>query len=272
MVPAASPTDPRRSYRIDDDPDQVAQEQARLLVLAELHDARTRAALTGLGIGPGWRCCDVGSGAGTIAGWMGEQVGPTGRVLSLDVDTRFQPPSHGPVEVRQVDLVEEGVPEGGFDLVHARALLQHLAQREQVLDALVAALAPGGWLVVQDSDWVQFEAQPLPEPFGSLLRASRRSSEQRHGHDPYFGRRLLPELAARGLVDLDAEGKVWTMHGGTTSAEWYVAGLARAAPGLQAAGVLPADLPVAAAIAQARRADFAILSPLSMLVRGRAPR
>ena len=36
-----------------------------------------------------------------------EQVGPTGRVLSVDVDTRFQEPSGGLVEVRTLDITSE---------------------------------------------------------------------------------------------------------------------------------------------------------------------
>ncbi len=35
-------------------------------------------------------------------------------------------------------------------------------------------------------------------------------------------------FTARGLADVDARGEVWTMHGGTDSAEWYVAALERA--------------------------------------------
>ena len=33
----------------------------------------------------GWHCCDIGSGAGTVVAWMAEKVGPSGRVLSVDV-------------------------------------------------------------------------------------------------------------------------------------------------------------------------------------------
>ena len=76
-------------------PIRCAREQDRLRMLSRVADGRTRRALTDVGIAPGWHCCDIGSGAGTIAAWMAEQVGPTGRVVSLDVDTRFQPPSAG---------------------------------------------------------------------------------------------------------------------------------------------------------------------------------
>ena len=99
-------------------------------------------------------------------------------MLSLDVDTRFQPPSTGVVEVRQLDVTTEPIGADEFDLVHARAVLQHLAQREAVLDAMIAAAKPGGWIVVSDVDWIQFDAQRVPEPFATLSRTLRELSTQ----------------------------------------------------------------------------------------------
>ena len=73
-------------------------------MLSRVADGRTHRALTDVGIAPGWHCCDIGSGAGTVAAWMAEQVGSSGRVVSIDVDTRFQPPSAGVIEVRNADV------------------------------------------------------------------------------------------------------------------------------------------------------------------------
>jgi SAM-dependent methyltransferase len=263
--------DERESYRINEDHDQIAQERARLHVLAEVFDPRTREVLAGIGVGDGWRCLDVGSGAGTVAAWLAGIVGDTGSVLATDVDTRFLPEPAGALAVRRHDIVEEPLPSTVFDLVHARGLLQHLAQREAVLDKLVDALAPGGWIVVQDTDWIQFDAQEIPEPFATLSSVMRQGSERQHGYDGFWGRRMLPALKARGLDDVEVEARAFTMAGGQPSAEWYVAALARAAPLFVEAGVLDAGL-VDAAIAQAREPSFSILSPLSMTARGRKPR
>jgi SAM-dependent methyltransferase len=268
--PASAATEMRESYRINDDPDQVAQEGARLRVLAEVFDPRTRTVLTRLGLGPGWRCLDVGTGAGTVAQWMAEQVGPNGWVLAVDVDTRFAPPSAGTLEVRRLDVVAEPLPDATFDLVHARGVLQHLAQREVVLDKMVAATARGGWVVVQDSDWIQFDAQEIPEPFATLSSLMRQASTREHGWDGNWGRRMIPAFQARGLVDVRVEGRVFTMVGGTPSAEWYVAALARAAPLFVEAGALDAAL-VERAVAQARDPSFAIVSPISIVGVGRKP-
>jgi SAM-dependent methyltransferase len=262
---------PRESYRISDDEDQRRLEHERLLALARERDPMTRRVLTEIGVGPGWSCCDVGTGAGTVASWLGEQVGPTGRVLALDVDTRFHSPGDGVVEFRRCDVVHEPIGDAEFDLVHARGVLQHLEQRERVLDGMIQAARPGGWIVVTDSDWIQFDEQPVPEPFATLSRLLRESSIRRHGHDPAWGRRLLDAFRQRGLLDVHVDGAVYTMHGGTDSAEWYVGGLARTIDHHREAGTLPAGFPVEEAIAQARDPSFAILSPISLTARGRRP-
>ena len=259
------------SYRINQDTDQIAREQARLHTLARVVDPGTRAVLTGIGIARGWHCCDVGSGAGTISAWMAEQVGPKGRVVSIDVDTRFQPPGAGVIEVRRLDVTHDPIGSDEYDVVHARGLLQHLVQREAVLDAMIAAAKPGGWVVVGDVDWIQFDAQAVPEPFSTLSRVLRDLSAAQHAYDGTWGRRLVHAFAARGLQEVDGRGDVWTMHGGTDSAEWYVAGLERALDVLPAE-VFPAGFDPRAAIAQAREPDFAILSPLAITAIGRKAR
>ena len=60
------------------------------------------------------------------------------------------------------------------------------------------------------------------------------------------------------------------LRGGTDSAEWYVLAIEYAGPLLVAAGhVAQADLD--AALAQARRPEFAIQSPLAVACWGRKP-
>jgi ubiquinone/menaquinone biosynthesis C-methylase UbiE len=262
--------DAPESYRINQDADQIARENDRLRVLARVVDGRTRRALDAVGITSGWHCCDVGSGAGTVAAWMAEQVGASGRVVSIDVDTRFQPPSAGVIEVRALDVTADPIGDNEFDVVHARGVLQHIAQREEVLDAMVAATKPGGCVVVGDVDWVQFDAQQVPEPFATFNRTLRELSTQQHAYDGAWGRRLVSAFQARGLRDIDVRGDVWTMHGGTDSAEWYVAALERALDVIPAE-VFPSGFDARAAIAQAREPSFAILSPVAVTATGRKP-
>ena len=252
-----------------DDAD-AATEAVRHGHLSASFDGGSARLLTRLGLAAGWQVLEVGAGGGGLARWLGEQVGPGGRVLATDIDLQFvghQPPN---VEVRRHDVVADPLPPERFDLVHARAVLQHVARREQALANMVAATRPGGWVVVEDVDWLVFEHQELPEPFATLSRTVLASSVGAYGYDGYWGRRLLGALRSAGLVDVESRGKVVTMHGATPSAEWYVLALERAAPALVADGRLDADL-VGAALAQARDPNFAVLGPLTISAWGRRP-
>jgi hypothetical protein len=42
--------------------------------------------LSRLGVGPGWRCAEVGAGAGSLAQWLAGQVGDTGQVVATALD------------------------------------------------------------------------------------------------------------------------------------------------------------------------------------------
>jgi SAM-dependent methyltransferase len=127
-------------------------ERERLRALEDLHDEATFGRLAALGVGAGWRCLEVGGGAGSVARWLADRVGDTGHVLATDLDPRFmETDARGNLEVRRHDLLADPLAEGTYDLVHARAVLEHLPARELALARLVAATRPGGWVVIEDT-------------------------------------------------------------------------------------------------------------------------
>jgi SAM-dependent methyltransferase len=260
----------RTSYRIADDEAAVAREHERLRALSRARDPQTIRVLSDVNIGPGWKCLEVGAGSGSVAQWLADRVAPTGHVLSIDVDLRFHcAPSPG-LDVRRVDVVTEPMPVGPFDLVHARALLQHLDTRESVLDRFVEVTTPGGWVVVEDSYWQAFEEQPLPEPLGRVADVMHQGLRRREGWDPNVGGRLLRMFADRGLVDIDIVGEVRTMRGGHESGSWWYLGIEHSAERLVANGAVTRDQ-VEEAIEIVRSPEFAMMSPVSISVRGRVP-
>jgi ubiquinone/menaquinone biosynthesis C-methylase UbiE len=135
-----------------------AAEQARqrFQSLEELYDPRTVHFLEATGVGPGWRCLEVGAGGGSIAAWLADRVGSSGHVLVTDIDPRhldaLAEAGWPNVEVQRHDVGQDPLPAATFDLVHARLVLIHVPQREAALARLVAALKPGGWIVVEDFD------------------------------------------------------------------------------------------------------------------------
>ncbi len=238
--------------------------------LASGFDQGSARLMARLGLAAGWRVLEVGAGGGSLARWLADQVGPDGEVLATDVDLQFVGDQPANVEVRRHDIVGDPLPAAHFDLAHARAVLQHLARREQALANMVAATRDGGWVVVEDVDWQVFESQDLPEPFATLSRVTLASSRAAYGYDAYWGRRMLGALHDAGLEQVESRGKVSTMHGGTPSAEWYVLALERTVPALVADGAIAQDV-ADAALAQARDPGFTVLGPLTISAWGRQP-
>jgi SAM-dependent methyltransferase len=200
----------------------------RLQLLAAIYDPVTRACLERIDVAEGWSCWEVGAGYGTIAHWLAERVGLTGKVLATDLDTRFLVPLQSPtLQVVRHDVVRDALPPQRFDLIHARLLLCHLQEREQVMDRMIEALKPGGWLVIEDYDSVSLLPDPGIDPPESSLEAARAVREllRRRGVDLRFGRRVVGLLRARGLQQVSAEGRVFMSLDGSAYARLQRLGL-----------------------------------------------
>lgn len=249
--------------------EEVEIERARLAMLAEARDPRTRRLLNSAGLSPGWRCWEVGAGGGTVSAWLGRRVGADGSVWSTDVDLQFHRPVLPNVLVEQHDVTSDPVPTSVFDLVHARAVLQHLPERDQVIETLWDALVPGGWLMVEDGAFALFAEQTLPEPYATVHRyvSSGVTTEWR---DADYGVRLPGRFRDLGAVDIEIVGDVWSMRPGEPGGEWWFMALERAIPRLVEAGLVIAE-DGETALAQVRAPGFVMMSTVSIAVLGRKP-
>ena len=94
------------------------REGDRFSALEELFDAGTIQLLNERGVAGAWHCPEIGAGRGSIAAWLSERVGPTGRVIATDINTRFPDTLQRPnLEVRRRNIVTDPLPEHEFDLV-----------------------------------------------------------------------------------------------------------------------------------------------------------
>ncbi|WP_426566831.1 class I SAM-dependent methyltransferase [Angustibacter sp. McL0619] len=148
---------------------RTRQEYERLRRQAQQWEGATERVLDRVGLPLGARCLDAGCGPGETMRQLAQRVGPRGRVVGIDVDEtlgglavdRLQRDGHQQCSFVAHDLVEGGpILEGPFDLVYARLLLFHLPSRVEVLARLWDAVAPGGYLVVQDYDMSAVGAAP----------------------------------------------------------------------------------------------------------------
>jgi SAM-dependent methyltransferase len=227
--------DPDHRYLLDN---AQAEAGERFVALAELFDGVTRGHFDRLGVGPGWRCWEVGAGGRSIPEALAATVGPTGHVLATDINPVWLDP-HGSYEVRRHDVVADPPP-GTFDLVHARLVLVHVPDRAAALATMAASLRPGGRLLVEDADT---ELQPLvcldetgpAQRRANRLRGAFRELMTRRGADLRYGRTLPRTLREAGLVDVAAAGSFPV--GGAVCARLEIASMRQVRAELVAAGL-----------------------------------
>jgi len=199
-------------------------ERRRLDLLEQVFDPGTRWHLGRIPLPPGGRCLEVGAGAGSIAQWLCDRVGPDGLVVATDLDTGFLAElTEKNLEVRCHNIVADELEEDAFDLVHSRLLLDHLPARRQVLKRMAAALRPGGWMVQEAFDWASLVVAPactgaalhtrLYEALEGVFAAAGATAD--------FGRQLPHEFKAAGLVDVGAEGRTAVALPGTPAGAWW---------------------------------------------------
>lgn len=233
-------------------------------------DAGTRDLLAGHGALCGARALEVGAGGGSVVEWLATQVGPTGRVLATDLDTRFVDPlASDVVEIRRADVVTDELPEGEFDVVHTRLLLEHLPERDAALDRLIRALRPGGWLVVEDYDWTSFGFDPATD-LQARAAAAVLSFMGNAGFDQTYGRRVTSALAAGGLTDVQGAGRSLVIDAAHPGFAFLALSFEQLAPGVVHAGL------ISAADAEAMRASLAagvqrVITPTLVAAVGRKP-
>lgn len=183
----------------------------RFVALAELFDPWTFRHLDDVGLGEGWRCWEVGAGGVSVVRGLAQRVGTGGRVLATDIDvSHLESVAGGALEVRHHDVTRDPPPTETFDLVHARLVLVHLKDRAAALRAMIDALRPGGWLVIEDADP---ELQPLAcpdergpaEELANRLRTRIRTLMAERGADLAYGRTLPRLLRESGLTDVSAD-------------------------------------------------------------------
>jgi ubiquinone/menaquinone biosynthesis C-methylase UbiE len=131
-------------------PHELEGEQQRLALMSELLDPVELAHIARLGVGPGWRCLELGCGNGSIAQALAERVAPTGHVVASDIDLSYISDLRAPcLEIRKIDILQDVIEEGCYDFVVARALLHHA---RKALERMVTALKPGGLLLSIEPD------------------------------------------------------------------------------------------------------------------------
>jgi len=226
-----------KGYLLDN---QQMEAGLRFDALSVLFNPTTYRHVQALGLAPGWRVWEVGAGSPDVPSYLAAVVGSEGYVLATDIDTSWLGGANTAYQIRRHDVGSEPPPSGLFDLVHARLVLVHVARREQALAAMVAALRPGGWLLLEDADPT---LQPLvcPDESGpdqklaNKIKHGFRELLAERGVDLAYGRTLPRQLREAGLLEVQSDA--YFPIGGPACSELERATVEQVRDALIAAGI-----------------------------------
>lgn len=198
---------------------QRSRELERLQAIEQVFDPASQRRIQFTGITKPWRCLEVGAGAGSITRWLAGTVGESGKVVAVDLDTRFVANSNQPnVEVLEADIRKLPLEDNAFDLVHARCVLIHIADFQVALTRMLQVLKPGGWIVLEEPDFSAARAvvgeTAACESIERVNQAILQMFENR-GMDYALGIKLPAILQQLGLQQLCVENDALLANGGS---------------------------------------------------------
>ncbi|MGX7824479.1 class I SAM-dependent methyltransferase [Actinokineospora sp. 24-640] len=200
------------------------RESERLALGEALWDPGTFGRLAPL-VGPGTRCLEVGAGHGSVARWM---AGRGASVTAVDCDV-----SH--MDRAEFDVVErdvaDGLPGAGYDLVHARLVVQHLADRLGAVREMARVLRPGGHLVLEDTDTAALFSH-ADGAFHEGVKRAAYAAMRTSGYHPRCGLLDVELAEAVGLADVRADARAEVVRGGTPGGRWFALWLEHLRPRL----------------------------------------
>ena len=249
-------------------------ERARLAGLEAALDPGTRDLLTRLGVGPGTRCLEIGAGAGSVAFWLADRVAPGGVVVATDLETDFiesEARRYPALEVLRHDIAAEDPPTG-FDVVHARWLVEWLPDKRLALRRMMTALRPGGVLVTEDPDFVTIYGSGDSPAVRRVFVHAMRHLESTCPVDCGYGARSMSDLLAVGLEDVRAEGRCAIVRGGTPlAADFLRLTIEKLREPVLAAGAVTAE-EFGEAVGALQDPNVTVVAPMNVAAWGTRPR
>jgi SAM-dependent methyltransferase len=165
---------------------------------------------------PGATLLDVGCGPGTLTADLATHVAP-GRVLAVDTSAEVVDEARAHAEDRGVDNLDVvagdfrdlDIRHGGFDVVHAHQVLQHLREPVGALRDMARLARPGGLVAARDSDYGAMAWAPASDGLDRWHEVYMAVTE-RNGADANAGRHLLGWAQAAGLREITYGTSTWT--------------------------------------------------------------
>jgi SAM-dependent methyltransferase len=198
------------------------------------------------GVAAGWRCLDIGAGAGSIAQWLSTRVGPTGRVVATDINTKFLNLLSAPnLEIRRHDILKDDLEKDEYNLVHCRNVLHHLREPEKAVGRMADAVHPGGWLVLEEPDHGSILSVDVTDPSAASYKTAYAVALDHYRRkgiaDFYLGRRVRGFVEQLGYLDVCQDGWTCMTRGSDPMGRFMAARVEVAMKPLVAEGVVTQD-------------------------------
>jgi len=139
----------------------TAAEQQRLIRQATRFAPVTERLFREVGIGPGQRVLDLGSGMGDVAMLVARLVGPTGEVVGIEREPSSIARAKGRVAeagLRNLSFTQMDVTQIAsdrpFDAAVGRFILMFLPDPVSVLRSVSRLVRPGGVVAFQEPSWI----------------------------------------------------------------------------------------------------------------------
>ena len=158
------------------------------------------------GLGPGEVVLDLGSGAGIDLFLAAQKVGPTGRVIGVDMtdemiakaNENIRAGNYTNVEVRQGLIEDLPVESGSVDWVISNCVINLSPEKPKVFREIARVLKPGGRMLVSDivAKDLPAEVREVAELYSSCISGAISEEEYVAG------------LRAAGLVDVEVRERL----------------------------------------------------------------
>lgn len=184
-----------------------ALEHRRLMIQAQYYRPWTTGFLRAAGVGQGMSVLDVGSGLGDVSLIAAEIVGPGGRVVGVERDASVVAAARARVAAEgcadhvsfHVQALDDFRPEGRFDALVGRFVLQYQPDPVATLRRLASFVRPGGVIVFHDMDFSNTDASWPPCALWDTCYGLLATLFNASGVAPDFGRRLARTFLDAGL-------------------------------------------------------------------------
>jgi SAM-dependent methyltransferase len=181
-------------------------EHLRLVRQARLLAPFTERLFRDAGVGTGMRVLDLGWGMGDVSMLAAQIVGPSGRVVGVDRDSRALSKARTRADLGGFENVTflqsevENLPRSElFDAVVGRLIVMFLPDPIAVLKALRALVRPGGVLAFQEASWTNQLAQTRHLPLRMKVSLLVHDALQRSGARTNNELLLYRDFRAAGL-------------------------------------------------------------------------